>query len=421
MRPSALEQVVGQEHLLGERAAFRRLVEGGRLGSSLFVGPPGSGKTTVARIVAARLGEHVLVRSAVDATVADLRAVVADAERRLASGQGRTVVVLDEVHRLSRPQQEALLEALERGVPLVIGVTTENPVFALASAVLSRLRVWRFEPLQTQHLERVVRRALDQLGREADARAIELVARLADGDARAALGIVEAALSLVPHGVLDPDAVSAACATRLVHHGRDEHYDQLSAFIKSIRGSDADAGLYWMVRLLQAGEDPRLIARRLVILASEDIGLADPDALVVAEAAARAVEHVGMPEAELVLGEAVVYLALAPKSNSVTRALARAKADVWDGPAGEVPAHLADPRSLAGRALSQAPSAARYRSPHDAPSGWVEQAYRPAGVEGHVYYEPSPHGREPALARELRRRRGASSRQPPPHEPPERK
>jgi len=400
LRPRSLDDMVGQRHLVAPGAPLRVLVEQDRLTSAILWGPPGTGKTTLAQVVASTTAKAFVPLSAVNAGVADVRLAVDDARRRLGEhGQG-TILFVDEVHRFNKAQQDALLPAVEEGLVVLIGATTENPFFSVNSPLLSRATLWRLEPLDADDIAEVVRRGLETEGARADAHAVEALVSLADGDARAALGTLEVAVALAGDAELGREHVERARAGRLLHQGRDAHYDQTSALIKSIRGSDPDAGLYWLVRMLEGGEDARFIARRLVILASEDVGLADPLALVVADAAARAVEFVGLPEAQLNLAEAVVYLACAPKSNRVTTALGRARDDVRQGPRGDVPAHLRDASYHAAHALGHGTD---YRYPHDDPRGWVEQDYRPPEVAGHVYYEPSAHGAEAGVAERLAR------------------
>ncbi|HET6809520.1 MAG TPA: replication-associated recombination protein A [Acidimicrobiales bacterium] len=412
MRPRSLDEMVGQGHLVGPGAPLRALIETDRLSSAILWGPPGSGKTTLARLVADTTGREFVPLSAVSAGVADVRRVIEEARRRLGErGQG-TILFLDEVHRFNRAQQDALLPSVESGLVTLVGATTENPSFALNAALLSRTTLYRLDPLGPTEIESVVRRALAGEGAEADDEAVGHLVAVADGDARSALTVLEAALALAAvredggKGVAAPSRVTladaeAAADRRALRYGPDEHYDVASALIKSIRGSDPDAGLYWMVRMLDAGEDPRFVARRLVILASEDVGMADPMGLLVADAAGRAVEAVGLPEAALNLAHAVVYLATAPKSNRVTAALARARADVAERPAGRVPAHLRDSHYWSAKGLGHGVG---YAYPHDDPRGWVPQEYRPPEVAGRPYYAPSEHGHEAEIGRRLRSR-----------------
>ncbi len=406
LRPRTLDEVVGQEHLVGPGAPLRTLAETDRVGSAILWGPAGTGKTTLAHLLAEASAKHLTTLSATGAGVKDVREALAAAERRLGEqGQG-TILFIDEVHRFSKSQQDVLLPAVEDGLVVFIGATTENPFFEVNPPLLSRASLWRLHPLSPDDLRTLVRRGLDLEGVDAEPDATDAVVAACEGDARAALTTVEVAAALArartaaagagtggetARVVLTMEDMARARDGRLFHQGADEHYDQVSALIKSVRGSDPDAGLYWMARMIEAGEDPRFVARRMVILASEDIGLADPQALLVAEAAARAVEYVGLPEAALNLAEAVIYLARAPKSNSVVVALGRAQADVRSSVAQEVPVHLRDAHYKGAATLGHGEG---YVYPHNDPSGVVDQQYRPDALEGHVYYEPSRHGAE---------------------------
>ena len=400
LRPRSLDEVVGQQHLVGPGAPLRTLATTDKVGSAILWGPAGTGKTTLARLLAEASAKHMTPLSATGAGVKDVREALADAERRLGEhGQG-TILFIDEVHRFSKSQQDVLLPAVEDGLVVFIGATTENPFFEVNPPLLSRASLWRLHPLSADDLRTLVRRGLEVEGAEAEPDAVDAVVAACEGDARAALTTVEVGVALarartgVSEGepvTLTIDDMARARDGRLFHQGADEHYDQISALIKSVRGSDPDAGLYWMARMIEAGEDPRFLARRMVILASEDIGLADPQALLVAEAAARADEYVGLPEAALNLAEAVIYLARAPKSNSVVVALGRAQQDVRSAVSQEVPTHLRDAHYKGAARLGHGEG---YVYPHDDPAGVVEQQYRPDGFEGRVYYEPSSHGAE---------------------------
>jgi putative ATPase len=412
LRPQTLDEVVGQEHLLGPGRPLRVLIEGDRLSSVVLWGPPGTGKTTIARLIAGVTAKAFEPLSAVSAGVKDVREVVDRARDRLGEhGQG-TILFLDEVHRFNKTQQDALLPHVEEGLIVLVGATTENPYFSLTGPLLSRSTLFRLNPLEPDDIRTLLERALTDGERglgaadlSVDTDALDHLVDRSEGDARHALTSLEVAGALAAEDgrneVTLADA-EAALALRAVRYGDDEHYDVLSAFIKSIRGSDPDAGLYWLARMLEAGEDPRLVARRLVILASEDIGMADPQSLLVADAAARAVEFVGMPEARLNLAQAVIHLALAPKSNSVIAGIGAAIEDVRDRPTGAVPVHLRDASYPGARNLGHGEG---YVYPHDAPAGWVPQQYRPADVEARVYYRPGAQGHEAELGELLERRR----------------
>ena len=409
LRPHTLDEIIGQHHLVGPGAPLRALIEADRLTSAILWGPPGTGKTTLASVVATATAKHFVPLSAVTAGVKDVREVVEGA-RRLLGEQGRgTILFLDEVHRFNRSQQDALLPSVEEGLLVLIGATTENPFFEVNAPLLSRSTLWRLEPLTDEDLAEVVARGLAAEGSTAEPDAVAALVGLADGDARAVLTTLEVALALAGDRPVTLEDVERARHTRLQHYGEDDHYDQVSAFIKSVRGSDPDAGLYWLARMLESGEDARFIARRLVILASEDVGEADPLALVVADAAARAVEFVGLPEAQLNLAQAVVHLACAPKSNRVTVALGRAQRDVREAPRGDVPAHLRDAHYRSAATIGHGQG---YDYPHDHPDAYVDQEYRPAAVADTRYYEPSDRGHEAVVAERLQRLRGGGAPDP---------
>ena len=407
LRPTRLDDVVGQEHLLGPDRPLRRLIEGDRLSSVILWGPPGTGKTTVARLIARVTAAEFTELSAVNASVKDVRELVARAQARLGESDVGTILFLDEVHRFNKAQQDALLPSVESGLLVLIGATTENPFFEVNAPLMSRSTLFRLEPLGPEAVRSLLKRGLAAEEVAADDDALDLLVDRSAGDGRHALTSLEVAAALtVGRG---GDRVSmvdaeAALGTKALRYGRDEHFDVISAFIKSIRGSDVDAGLYWLARMLDAGEDARFIARRLVILASEDVGMADPISLVVADAAARAVEFVGLPEAGLNLAQAVVHLATAPKSNRVTVALGRAGVDARASGVGEVPMHLRDAHY---RGAAQLGHGDGYRYPHDHPEGWVDQRHRPDEVEGNVYYDPSSHGAESEVAERMADRRQA--------------
>jgi len=407
LRPTRLDDVVGQEHLLGPDRPLRRLIEGDRLSSVILWGPPGTGKTTVARLIARVTAAEFTELSAVNASVKDVRELVARAQARLGESDVGTILFLDEVHRFNKAQQDALLPSVESGLLVLIGATTENPFFEVNAPLMSRSTLFRLEPLGPEAVRSLLKRGLAAEEVAADDDALDLLVDRSAGDGRHALTSLEVAAAL-PVG-RGGDRVSmvdaeAALGTKALRYGRDEHFDVISAFIKSIRGSDVDAGLYWLARMLDAGEDARFIARRLVILASEDVGMADPISLVVADAAARAVEFVGLPEAGLNLAQAVVHLATAPKSNRVTVALGRAGVDARASGVGEVPMHLRDAHY---RGAAQLGHGDGYRYPHDDPTGWVDQRHRPDEVEGNVYYDPSSHGAESEVAERMADRRQA--------------
>lgn len=405
MRPRTLSEVVGQAHLLCPGAPLRRLAEGGEASSVLLYGPPGTGKTTLARLLADTAPRHFVALSALSSGVRELRDVMNEARRRR---NRRTVLFIDEVHRFSKTQQDALLGAVEDGLVLLVAATTENPSFSVVAPLLSRLLVLQLRPLAEDEVRELLRRAVgDERGLGGAVtltpEAEDALVRLAAGDARSALTALEASAGGVAdtgRTVVDVPAVERAVAETTVRYDRqgDQHHDVVSAFIKSIRGSDPDAALHYLARMLVAGEDPRFIARRLVVHASEDVGLADPTALQAAVAAAQTVQLVGMPEARLALAQATVHLAVAPKSNTVIVGIDEAMADVRAGAVGEIPAHLRYGRYAGARELG---NAIGYRYPHRAPEGVLRQQYPPDDLVGRDYYRPTQHGGERVLHERL--------------------
>jgi putative ATPase len=394
LRPSRLEDFVGQEQVVGEGSALALAIAEDRVGSSIFYGPPGSGKTTLARIVAETTGAAFEELSAVQASVADVRAVMQRAQDRLGGSGQRTILFLDEIHRFNKAQQDTLLPAVESGLVTLIGATTENPYFEVNSALLSRTQIYELEPLANEDVATIVRRGAAELEAEVPDELVDLVATKAGGDARAALNTLELAWSTAQAegGPLEERHVEDAARKRpLVYdkHG-DAHYDFISAFIKSIRGSDPDASLFYLAAMLESGEDPRYIARRLIVHASEDIGMADSRALLVATAAAHAVEHVGLPEARLNLAHATIYLATAPKSNSVITALGAATRDVQEHGTIRPPKALRDTHYRGAKKLGHGEG---YIYPPNDPAGY-DVDHLPEELKGRTYYEPSGSGEE---------------------------
>jgi len=386
IRPRTLAEFVGQRHILGEGSALRTAIETDRVSSMILYGPPGTGKTTLARIVATITGAAFEELSAVSATVAQVREVIARARERLGANGQRTILFLDEIHRFNKAQQDALLPAVEEGLVTLIGATTENPYFEVNSALLSRSQIYTLEPLSQEELVEVVRRGAAELGAAVPDELVSLIATRAGGDARSALNVLELAWQTAGAGPLEERHVEDAARKRpLVYDkGADAHYDFTSAFIKSMRASDPDAAVYYLAAMLESGEDPRFIARRMVILASEDVGNADPQALVVAVAAAQALEHVGLPEAQLNLAHAAIYLATAPKSNAVYVALKEARADVREVGNLRPPKFLRDAHYAGAKRLGHGEG---YVYPHDEPTGF-EVDNLPEPLKGRKYYRP---------------------------------
>jgi putative ATPase len=367
-------------------------------------GPAGTGKTTLARILANSAGYATESLSAVTSGVKEVREALTRARERLGEQNQRTVLFIDEVHRFNKSQQDLLLPATETGQVVLIGATTENPYFEVNAALMSRSTLWRLHPLAQDDLEVLVRRGVELRNSAITEEALEAITSASDGDARVALTTLDTAIVLaraqVPASdLVELEQVAQARDGRLYHQSRDTHFDQISAFIKSVRGSDPDGALYWLVTMLESGESPRFLARRLVILASEDIGLADPMGLVLADAAARTVEFIGLPEGRLTLAHATLTLALMPKSNSVTRALGAVTRAVQEGGLVEVPDHL---RGSAYRGASEQGFGTDYKYPHDFDRGWVDQQYLPSSLVGQSYFDPSDYGREKALVEQWR-------------------
>lgn len=401
LRPRSLEELVGQSHLLAPTNPIRKAIERGTLGSVILWAPPGCGKTSLAYLIAHYAHAFVESRSATTTGVADLRRIAQAARERRRLTKQATLLILDEIHHFSRTQQDALLSYLEDGTLTLVGVSTENPFFALAPALLSRARVLVLKPLTDSEIGTLVQRALTDVERGLGAsqlqiteEALQHLVRCANGDARLALNALEVASQLVERGgTLTLPLIEQVLQRPAIRYDQqgDDHYDTISAFIKSVRGSDPDAALHYLARMLVAGEDPRFIMRRLLILASEDIGNADPRGLVVAAAGAQAVERIGMPEAQLVLAQVTTYLACAPKSNAAYLALQRALADVQNKPLPPIPLHLRNAPHSALKALGHGEG---YQYPHDFPGHWVEQTYLPEGEWNLPYYEPSDQGEE---------------------------
>ena len=426
MRPRTLDEFVGQEHLVGPGAPLRHIIESDQLHSGIFHGPAGCGKSTVAVILANTTQAQFEAFSAVTSGLADVRRVVAEATNRRQTTGRRTILFVDEIHRFNKAQQDAFLPHVEQGTIILLGATTENPFFEINSPLISRSRIFTFHPLQPEHLRLLVQRALEDRERglgelrvQLEPAALEHLVASAEGDARIALNALEMAASLAapsPSGerVIDLPLLEQAMQRRALRYDRDgdQHYDTISAFIKSMRGSDPDAALHYLARMIKAGEDPRFIARRLVVHAAEDVGLADPMALLVATAAAHAVEYVGLPEARIPLAEATIYIATAPKSNATITAIDRALADLERLGAPPVPTHLQD---------ASYPGAARlghgkgYLYPHSYPGHWVDQVYLPQGIPSEPYYQPSDSGFERTVAG---RQKARQARRHPPRDRP---
>ncbi|SDF10786.1 putative ATPase [Sporolituus thermophilus DSM 23256] len=423
MRPRSLDEFVGQQHLVGPGRFLRRMLKAGTLPSLLLFGPPGTGKTTLAYLIANAAGCHFEKLNAVAAGVADVRKQVEAAQERLRLYGQRTILFIDEIHRFNKGQQDALLPFVEDGTIILIGATTENPYFEVNSPLLSRMRITKLEPLSEGEIVQILERALTDERGLGDRRlawdddALIIIARAAGGDARIALNILEQAawqLEETGEGRITAAVLEAVMGERIHRYDKsgDSHYDVISAFIKSLRGSDPDAALHYLARMLEAGEDVNFIARRLVISAAEDVGNADPQALIIASAAAQAVHFIGLPEARIILAQAVTYIACAPKSNASYLAIEQALADVRGKNYGEVPLHLRDTHYRGAKALGHGQG---YLYPHDYPGGWVHQQYLPTPLAGTVYYRPGQRGYERQIRQyleQLRARHNGDSKTP---------
>lgn len=422
MRPQNFTELFGQEKIVGEGKPLRRAIEADRLQSLILYGPPGTGKTSLARIIAERTEAEFVRINAVIAGIKDLREVIKRAENNLNLYNKKTILFIDEIHRFNKAQQDALLPAVEEGIVIMVGATTENPYFEVNSPLLSRSRIYKLEPLEKEDIVQIIKRALTDKERglgehelEIDDRILEFIAEQAGGDARTALNTLElAVLTTSPDKYgkihIDQDVISESLQNKRINYDKDgdNHYDTVSALIKSMRGSDPDAALFWLAKMIDAGEDPRFIARRIIVHAAEDVGMADPHALLVARAAAGAVEFVGLPEARIPLAEAVVYIATAPKSNSIVEGIDDALAYVREHGAGSVPPHLRDSHYSGAGELGHGKG---YKYPHSYPYNYVDQQYLPDGMKDVEFYRPGDHGQEKEIKKRLKFWDQLSSRQ----------
>ncbi|MBM7645866.1 putative ATPase [Scopulibacillus daqui] len=412
MRPRSIEDFIGQEHIAGSGRLLRRAIQADKLTPMIFFGPPGTGKTTLARIIANNTSAHFQQLNAVTSGVSDIRNVISQAGDRLKYDDQKTVLFIDEIHRFNKSQQDALLPSVEDGTIILIGATTESPMFEINPALLSRSRLFRFTPLTHKDIEKILIQALNDEERgygkypiEIDKDALQHLVQVSNGDARTALHALElAVLTTDPdqHGTIHIDlgVAEESIQQRVLQYDKsgDNHYDTTSAFIKSMRGSDPDATLYWLAKMIEAGEDPKFIARRIYIHAAEDVGLADPNALLIAQAAAHAVTFIGMPEARIPLAEAALYIATAPKSNSVLKSIDKAIDAVRNETSGQVPIHLRDAHYKGAAKLGHGIG---YKYPHDYEDGYTPQNYLPEHLENLKLYNPSPRGYEKSIQKRL--------------------
>lgn len=405
MRPTSLEEFYGQEEIVGENKLLSRAIKADRLQSLIFYGPPGTGKTSLAQVIANQTEAEFIKLNAVTSGVKDIREVIKKAKSNRNLYNKKTILFIDEIHRFNKSQQDALLPSVENGTVIMIGATTENPYFEVNSPLLSRSRIFRLEKLDSEQILKILNRSLNDkengLGKldiEISEKDLRFIAELADGDARVALNTLELAV-LTTHSdkngkiKITKDIIEDSMQKRILNYDKngDNHYDVISAFIKSMRGSDPDAAVYWLARLIVSGEDPKFIARRVVIHAAEDVGMADPTALILAEAAARAVEQIGFPEARIPLAEAVIYIASAPKSNSVIKAVDKAVKYVENNKAGDVPPHLRDSHYSGAEKLGHGID---YKYPHNYQNNYVGQEYMPKELKNKNFYNPGELGRE---------------------------
>ncbi|HEX6922380.1 MAG TPA: AAA family ATPase [Bacillales bacterium] len=412
MRPRTLDEFTGQDHIVGEGRLLRRSIEADQLSAMIFFGPPGTGKTTLARIIANTTSAHFQQLNAVTSGVSDIRDITKEAKERLKIHEKKTVLFIDEIHRFNKGQQDALLPFVEDGTIILIGATTESPMFEINPALLSRSRLFRFEPLTDGHIREIIIKTIKDEERgfgdydiDIDKEAVDHLVDVADGDARSALNAIElAVLTTKPDAdgtiQITLEVAEESIQQRVLQYDKkgDNHYDTISAFIKSMRGSDPDATLYWLAKMIYAGEDPRFIARRIYVHAAEDIGLADPNALLVAQSASYAVEFIGMPEARIPLAEAALYIATAPKSNAVISGIDSALAAVKKEKSGQVPVHLRDTHYKGSEQLGHGQG---YKYPHNFENGFVPQQYLPDAMEEKTLYKPAGRGYEKTVAKRL--------------------